>query len=55
LLRPSAKIIARWEKYARESLEIDVRDKEAREDLQKALRGQKKDDESERMGKILGM
>jgi cellulose synthase operon protein C len=45
---------AEAEKYARESLEIDVRDKEAREDLQKALRGQKKDEEAERLGKILG-
>ena len=45
---------AEAEKYARESLEIDVRDKEAREDLQTALRGQKKDDEAERMAKILG-
>ena len=48
------KQFAEAEKYARESLEIDVRDEEAREDLQKALRGQKKDDEAERMEKILG-
>ena len=44
---------AEAEKYARESLEIDVRDKDAREDLQKALRGQKKDEEAERMSRIL--
>ena len=45
------------EKAAREAIEIDVRDAEARDDLLKALRGQKdpkKTDEADRLEKILG-
>ena len=34
-------------------VEIDICDAEARENLQKALRGQKKDDEADRLTKIL--
>ena len=45
---------AEAEKYARQALEIDVKDAEARESLQKALRGEKKDDEADRIQKILG-
>src|SRR5207249_12063515 len=41
------------EKYAREALEIDVTDREAREALFKALEEQKKDDEAARLRKIL--
>ena len=41
------------EKYARQALEIDVKDAEVRESLQKALRGQKKDEEADRVEKIL--
>ncbi len=42
------------EKYAREAIEIDVRDAEARDDLLKALRAEKKDEEADRLEKILG-
>jgi tetratricopeptide (TPR) repeat protein len=45
---------AEAEKYARQAIEIDIRDAEARDDLMKALREQKKDEEAERLGKILG-
>jgi tetratricopeptide (TPR) repeat protein len=42
------------ETYARQALEIDVRDKEARELLLKVLRSEKKDAEAERLGKLFG-
>ena len=45
---------AEVEKYARQALEIDVTDKEVREALYKALKVQRKDDERERMEKLLG-
>jgi tetratricopeptide (TPR) repeat protein len=45
---------AEAEKYAREALEIDVTDPEAREILLKALELQKKDDEAARLRKLLG-
>ncbi len=41
------------EKYARQSLEIDIRNKEGRELLYKALDAQKKDAEAERINKLL--
>ena len=41
------------EKYAREALEIDVADKEARQLLYKALEAQKKDAEAARLKKLL--
>jgi tetratricopeptide (TPR) repeat protein len=41
------------EKVAREALEIDVLSEEARDLLVKALKEQKKDDEAERIGKLL--
>jgi tetratricopeptide (TPR) repeat protein len=44
---------AEAEKYARQALEIDVRNKEARELLYKALEAQKKDKEAERLKKLL--
>ncbi len=44
---------AEAEKYARQALEIDVRSKEAREVLYKALTAQKKDAEAERIKKLL--
>jgi tetratricopeptide (TPR) repeat protein len=44
---------AEAEKYARQALEIDVRDKEVRETLDKALRAQNKNDEADRMRKLL--
>ena len=44
---------AEAEKYARQALEIDVADKEVLEALQKALLGQKKDAEAERLKKLL--
>jgi tetratricopeptide (TPR) repeat protein len=40
------------EKYAREAMEIDVRNKECRELLVKALEGQKKDAEADRIRKL---
>ncbi len=42
------------EKYAREAIEIDVQDAEARDDLLKALRAEKKDEEADRLEKMLG-
>jgi tetratricopeptide (TPR) repeat protein len=42
------------ERYARQALEIDVRDAEVRELLFKALTAQKKDDELARLKKVLG-
>jgi tetratricopeptide (TPR) repeat protein len=44
---------AEAEQYAREALEINLRDKEAREVLFRALEGQKKDQEAEKMRKML--
>ncbi len=44
---------AEAEKYARQAMEIDVTDKEVRESLFKALEGQKKNDEVERLKKLL--
>lgn len=44
---------AEAEKYARQALEIDVADKDVLEALQKALLGQKKDAEAERLKKLL--
>ena len=44
---------AEAETYARMCLEIDVADAEVQEMLQKALKGQKKDAEAERMAKML--
>ncbi len=41
------------EQYARQGLEIDVADAEVQEMLQKALKGQKKDDEAARLAKLL--
>ena len=41
------------EKYARQGMEIDVADAEVQETLQKALKGQKKDAEAERLAKLL--
>ena len=41
------------EKYARQTLEIDIADAEARKVLDKALRGQNKDAEAERVMKLL--
>ncbi len=45
---------AEAEKYARQGMEIDLTDKEVQESLFKALEGQKKNDEAERMKKLLG-
>lgn len=42
------------EKYARQALEIDVTDKEARQALYRALEAQKKGDEAARLKKLLG-
>ena len=44
---------AEAERYARQALEIDIRDKEAREVLFKALGDQKKENEIERLKKAL--
>jgi tetratricopeptide (TPR) repeat protein len=44
---------AEAEKYARQALEIDIRNKEARETLYKALGAQKKDAEAERIKNLL--
>jgi tetratricopeptide (TPR) repeat protein len=44
---------AEAETYARQALEINVGDADAREALVKALKGQKKDDEADRVGKLL--
>jgi tetratricopeptide (TPR) repeat protein len=41
------------EKYARQAMEIDLSDTEVQEMLQKALKGQKKDAEAERLAKLL--
>jgi cellulose synthase operon protein C len=49
-----AEQFAEAEKYARQALEIDVKDKDVLEMLQKALKGQNKDAEAERMTKLLG-
>ena len=49
-----AKRYAEAERYARESLEIDVRDGESQETLDKALRGQNKTKEADEMRKLLG-
>jgi tetratricopeptide (TPR) repeat protein len=45
---------AEAEKYAREALEIDIQEPDARDILFKALEGQKKADEAEQLRKILG-
>ncbi len=44
---------AEAEKYARQALEIDIRNKEARDLLYKALNAQKKDAEADRVKKLL--
>ena len=43
---------AEAEKYARQCLEIDIRDKESREAMLKALREQKKDDAAKKLQDI---
>ncbi len=45
---------AEAEKYARQGMEIDITDKDVQEALIKALEGQKKKDEVERVQKLLG-
>ena len=44
---------AEAERYARECLEIDIRDKEARETLFKALEAQQKNEEATKLQKML--
>ncbi len=46
---------AEAERYAREALEINIRDKEAQETLLKALDAQKKDAEAAKLRKMLGV
>src|SRR5262249_15419283 len=43
------------ERYAREVLEIDILDKDGQDILDKALRGQKKDAEADRLRKLLAV